>query len=83
MQETRNIQRIRSKTTGVGSNALVVFMEKKYSYTNLDTHLKLGTILWFITDSGVKGPLGSFGWVIATSTQILCNKKGIQKEIQN
>eukprot|EP00957_Ditylum_brightwellii_P166431 12668690-Ditylum_brightwellii.AAC.1 len=50
---------------------LSYFNESEHSYASLDTHLELGTLLWFVTDGGVKGPFGYFGVVIATDTQIL------------
>ena len=36
----------------------------------------MGSALWIATDRGVKGPLGYFGWVIATDTQVLWEGKG-------
>eukprot|EP00957_Ditylum_brightwellii_P016382 1231542-Ditylum_brightwellii.AAC.1 len=50
--------------------------EKYNSYTNLKTHLKMGSALWIVTDRGMKGPLGYFGWVIAMDTQVLWEGKG-------
>ena len=50
--------------------------EKQNSYANLETHLKMGSALWIATDGGAKGPLGYFGWVIATDTNILWKGKG-------
>eukprot|EP00957_Ditylum_brightwellii_P099905 7613009-Ditylum_brightwellii.AAC.1 len=50
--------------------------EKRKSYANLETHLKMGSVLWIATDSGVKGPLRYVRWVIATDTQVLWEGKG-------
>eukprot|EP00957_Ditylum_brightwellii_P034472 2614467-Ditylum_brightwellii.AAC.1 len=36
----------------------------------------MGSELWIATDGSVKGPLGYFGWVIATKSQILCERYG-------
>eukprot|EP00957_Ditylum_brightwellii_P051164 3878748-Ditylum_brightwellii.AAC.1 len=55
---------------------LNTFMEKNNDYKNLDTHLKIGTTLWFVTDGEVTGLIGYFGWVIATSIHILWEGRG-------
>eukprot|EP00957_Ditylum_brightwellii_P008878 672542-Ditylum_brightwellii.AAC.2 len=41
------------------------------SYLPLNSHLTLGSQLWLVTNRGVKGSLGYFGWVIAFTTHVL------------
>eukprot|EP00957_Ditylum_brightwellii_P202119 15328695-Ditylum_brightwellii.AAC.1 len=66
-----------------GKVLLCTFTERSYDFATLDTLLRMGTLLWFVTDGGVTGPLGCFGWVLVTSTKYYGKVKGNQRGIQS